>query len=135
MFLLSFSFFFFLMIRRPPISTRTDTLFPYTTLFRSASAGDRLHLVRGRRRDARAELPPSAPLALLPRLFRRGRLRHHGHVRLRRLGAVHLRAPARPARLRGRSEEHTSELQSLMRISYAVFCLKKKKPENNKHQQ
>src|SRR3546814_2062336 len=84
--------FFFLMIRRPPRSTRTDTLFPYTTLFRSCAAADR----RLRRR------PP----------------------------------PGRPGGNRGsysrrtRSEEHTSELQSLMRISYAVFCLKKKKKQN-----
>src|SRR3546814_17865445 len=79
---------FFLMIRRPPRSTRTDTLFPYTTLFRS--------------------------------------------------DAPHRPAPALPARWIScarsvcfrRSEEHTSELQSLMRISYAVFCLKKKKIKN-----
>src|SRR3546814_14500795 len=82
--------FFFLMIRRPPRSTRTDTLFPYTTLFRSrprriaAGAASR----RGLSQDARR---------------RRGRLCDAD-----------------------RSEEHTSELQSLMRISYAVFCLKKK---------
>src|SRR3546814_14228841 len=88
---------FFLMLLRPPRSTRTDTLFPYTTLFRSGLAP---------RRDARGE---------------RGRLSLHAPVcRLRRLRAV--RAVART-----RSEEHTSELQSLMRISYAVFCLKKKK--------
>src|SRR3546814_1908479 len=80
-----FLFFFFLMIRRPPRSTRTDTLFPYTTLFRS-------------------------PLLSCP--WESAALR--GCVRLR------------PA-VRTRSEEHTSELQSLMRISYAVFCLKKKK--------
>src|SRR3546814_10690748 len=95
------------MIRRPPISTRTDTLFPYTTLFRSEF------------RD------PGAP-----------RLSH-----LRRLEALRLRR-SQPARagfdpllhqdqdghlaLALRSEEHTSELQSLMRTSYAVFCLKKK---------
>src|SRR3546814_22844 len=81
--------FFFLMIRRPPRSTRTDTLFPYTTLFRS-------------------------------RMFRRCRL-HRGH----RPAAVAARRAATAAGRR--SEEHTSELQSLMRISYAVFCLKKKK--------
>src|SRR3546814_4154930 len=89
------------MIRRPPRSTRTDTLFPYTTLFRS-----------WRRDRAR---PPA-----------------------RRLGHQADGDPARRARrdgrqiwpaddVRRRSEEHTSELQSLMRISYAVFCLKKKK--------
>src|SRR3546814_10046674 len=92
--------FFFLMIRRPPRSTRTDTLFPYTTLFRS---GDRLH---------------AAHIAQSPagmRLARRQRSRANGTPRV---GLVFTR---------GRSEEHTSELQSLMRISYAVFCLKKKK--------
>src|SRR3546814_3245191 len=85
--------FFFLMIRRPPRSTRTDTLFPYTTLFRS---------------------------------------------RLCLRTPVHARRPAadrgRDAQDRGRedrSEEHTSELQSLMRISYAVFCLKKQKKTIN----
>src|SRR3546814_7404417 len=81
------------MIRRPPRSTRTDTLFPYTTLFRSAAA-DRTRF--------------------RPVQFSRGALR------LRRGGRSH----AAPSPLR--SEEHTSELQSLMRISYAVFCLKKK---------
>src|SRR3546814_5989118 len=87
------------MIRRPPRSTRTDTLFPYTTLFRSRPAGGsggggRL---RPRRRAARRSRP---------------------------------RQPAR-CRCHRRSEEHTSELQSLMRISYAVFCLKKKKKKNH----
>src|SRR3546814_7738284 len=78
------AFIFFLRIRRPPRSTRTDTLFPYTTLFRSPA--------RARRH---CPAPPAGSLG---------------------------------SRSRGwRSEEHTSELQSLMRISYAVFCLKKKK--------
>src|SRR3546814_10883643 len=79
-------FFFFLMIRRPPRSTRTDTLFPYTTLFRSPAG---LHASNRSSRSWRDR-------------------------------------PAWPPR----SEEHTSELQSLMRISYAVFCLKKKKKPN-----
>src|SRR3546814_6846583 len=92
-------YFFFLMIRRPPRSTRTDTLFPYTTLFRSADS--RLDLV-GR---------PRPDLA-------RPALRRAGND------------PALRAR---RSEEHTSELQSLMRISYAVFCLKKKKHTPQSH--
>src|SRR3546814_13974669 len=74
---------FFLMIRRPPRSTRTDTLFPYTTLFRSTT----------------------------------------DHVRL---SAERDNSTGIPYRVDPRSEEHTSELQSLMRISYAVFCLKKK---------
>src|SRR3546814_5958875 len=77
------------MIRRPPRSTRTDTLFPYTTLFRSA-----------RQPENTTKLCPG--------------------------GCVELRVHLSPQFLRVRSEEHTSELQSLMRISYAVFCLKKK---------
>src|SRR3546814_3114791 len=96
--------FFFLMIRRPPRSTRTDTLFPYTTLFRS--------------RNER-------------RLDRKRRL-HQGQGSGLRAGPVllHRALPPTPLPQPRRSEEHTSELQSLMRISYAVFCLKKKK---NKH--
>src|SRR3546814_10625967 len=93
------------MIRRPPRSTRTDTLFPYTTLFRSRSAS--IAGMAATRTDFGfwkdgAALRSSE--TLLPR---------------RRLSV-------------GRSEEHTSELQSLMRISYAVFCLKKKKKKQNK---
>src|SRR3546814_9983367 len=80
------------MIRRPPRSTRTDTLFPYTTLFRSPRRAWRCT----RRRFSRA-----------PSFLRR-------------------RRTARRSPPTARSEEHTSELQSLMRISYAVFCLKKK---------
>src|SRR3546814_2792180 len=88
------------MIRRPPRSTRTDTLFPYTTLFRSIrrSAG---HCRDGDRRRG------DAAAGTRPRQRGRGRARVVDHAE--------------------RSEEHTSELQSLMRISYAVFCLKKKK--------
>src|SRR3546814_3989019 len=117
------------MFRRPPISTRTDTLFPYTTLFRSlASPALRtlqrrvlalLHLV-GRRflHGPRPGRPPGD---------RGGRQRLPRRVVGRR--RRHCRNPVRagPAR----SEEHTSELQSLMRISYAVFCLKKKKDTQN----
>src|SRR3546814_8695603 len=92
------------MIRRPPRSTRTDTLFPYTTLFRSCSRSES-HCADARSAGAFR--------------FRR---------RVRRFGGAsacsrHRRATAAD----DRSEEHTSELQSLMRISYAVFCLKKKK--------
>src|SRR3546814_2571958 len=105
------------MIRRPPRSTRTDTLFPYTTLFRSASLhgsarpgeGDRVSRRTTRRGEPRARRAASAA----PRC-RRSR-------------------KDSPRRRHGRSEEHTSELQSLMRISYAVFCLKKKKQNHNKH--
>src|SRR3546814_11113668 len=89
---------FFLMIRRPPRSTRTDTLFPYTTLFRSpvvwTISPDSRAAFRSASRCCRAAAAASTDVG------------------------------------EDRSEEHTSELQSLMRISYAVFCLKKK---NNKH--
>src|SRR3546814_2540795 len=96
------------MIRRPPRSTRTDTLFPYTTLFRSGVRG--LVVVSGGFADAGPE----------------GRARLDEVVRLARAGGMRLIGP----NAMGRSEEHTSELQSLMRISYAVFCLKKKKKHN-----
>src|SRR3546814_5763784 len=89
------------MIRRQPRSTRTDTLFPYTTLFRSLGQPCRSA------RKAR-------PHGLRPRPRRGARFRRRQKVR-----------EIEP--LVGRSEEHTSELQSLMRTSYAVFCLKKKK--------
>src|SRR3546814_10577166 len=91
--------FFFLMIRRPPRSTRTDTLFPYTTLFRST---DGKQFVR-----------------------RRALVFHHVADQASRRVEVEHR----------RSEEHTSELQSLMRISYAVFCLKKKKTYKHQNNQ
>src|SRR3546814_7453946 len=108
--------FFFLMIRRPPRSTRTYTLFPYTTLFRSR--GRDLHV---------PELWPLRHLREPRRRHKRVRDRGHGGW------------PARPRPVdrgqwrdgKDRSEEHTSELQSLMRISYAVFCLKNKKPQTN----
>src|SRR3546814_3749562 len=95
------------MIRRPPRSTRTDTLFPYTTLFRS-----RRSFARARRYFAWSLHCAVAD----PRLWDRVQV----HMTNRRSQ-------------RFRSEEHTSELQSLMRISYAVFCLKKKINENKKY--
>src|SRR3546814_8964225 len=96
------------MIRRPPRSTRTDTLFPYTTLFRSADRARRRGALPGRGGRPRGGVRPG--------------------LRDRRTRPAQLRRDA-PAGGGGdpRSEEHTSELQSLMRISYAVFCLKKKK--------
>src|SRR3546814_6889496 len=93
------------MIRRPPRSTRTDTLFPYTTLFRS---------------NHRSTTKGSECAVLDPGSTRR-RFPHDGD------GSEGRRQYGRGGRSRLRSEEHTSELQSLMRISYAVFCLKKKK--------
>src|SRR3546814_13604255 len=109
---LIFFVLFFLMIRRPPRSTRTDTLFPYTTLFRSpASPASRFHRGSG--------IPGDDVAGVLDR-------RHGPGSRC----AVQLHRPAKP--LAQRSEEHTSELQSLMRISYAVFCLKKKKTKTQR---
>src|SRR3546814_2053878 len=95
------------MIRRPPRSTRTDTLFPYTTLFRSHPVPRRQP---GRRRGG--EQWP-------------GRRWPHGRAQLQR-ALAELERPGCAGQSGGRSEEHTSELQSLMRISYAVFCLKQK---------
>src|SRR3546814_5741906 len=118
---MSYVVVFFLMMRRPPRSTRTDTLFPYTTLVRSA---DRT-------------FPPNTGI------FASAGRRHRKHQGLGLASAqsqpIEIRIPAFLYRSRSRpgcnilnlawrrSEEHTSELQSLMRISYAVFCLKKKK--------
>src|SRR3546814_3884695 len=114
------------MIRRPPRSTRTDTLFPYTTLFRSGDLeimGDAYHgavlIVRKHLKsfhDTRAVLAVEIARGLVAQdqpgvVCKRARDRH-------------------PLTLPARSEEHTSELQSLMRISYAVFCLKKKTNDN-----
>src|SRR3546814_9477650 len=102
------------MLRRPPGSTRTDTLVPYTALFRS----DRGHS----RRSAGHRSAHDAPGAT-----RRGRARRADDVAWSgRHGEARRRAGDRRPDGR-RSEDHTSELQSLMRISYAVFCLKKKK--------
>src|SRR3546814_6946179 len=132
------------MIRRPPRSTRTDTLFPYTTLFRSAD------------QEAERASEPRQPARTRPRRSRSGRgicAREAGRLSPRRIyhsdgtrrEALRRFSAALPClfcirRLRpppamggvakccaARSEEHTSELQSLMRISYAVFCLKKKR--------
>src|SRR3546814_8371788 len=91
------------MIRRPPRSTRTGTLFPYTTLFRSVlETGDGLPVIG---HGGAITIPPAA------------------RIEIGADGTISIQPPgAQP-----RSEEHTSELQSLMRLSYAVFCLKKKK--------
>src|SRR3546814_1055135 len=99
------------MIRRPPISTRTDTLFPYTTLFRSGI--DQARIARTDHGIVEAQA-----------LHRAGREILDQHVGLLEQPADDLMAFRRFEV--DRSEEHTSELQSLMRISYAVFCLKKK---------
>src|SRR3546814_9112286 len=113
------------MIRRTPGSTRTDTRFPYTTLFRSA-----LDFLRGRHGDHRNLAQPAAGLrrgGAAGELYRGGEglVRHPGGGEPPGQGARKL-AGQEPVPPHLRSEEHTSELQSLMRISYAVFCLKKK---------
>src|SRR3546814_2621594 len=113
------------MIRRPPRSTRTDTLFPYTTLFRSGGEGRQARPV-----DDRCHPPEGAPGSGQP--AQKGHVpRRIGHTKGGLSSKLHAvsdgkgRPPILP--LSKRSEEHTSELQSLMRISYAVFCLQKKK--------
>src|SRR3546814_5592081 len=116
------------MIRRPPRSTRTVTLFPYTTLFRSPAASA-LPATTARRqaRSARArrERPASGPSAATS--LQAGRAAVHHPPPAERLRRLLYSGPNGELRvMSGRSEEHTSELQSLMRISYAVFCLKKK---------
>src|SRR3546814_9229545 len=120
------------MIRRPPTSTRTDTPFPYTTLFRSRTRSRGTPLTLSETHDTYLLLraftdelarcgvrhactsPGSRSTPLVLSLTRDERLRSWSHIDER-----------------SRSEEHTSELQSLMRISYAVFCLKKKKTINH----
>src|SRR3546814_5055315 len=107
---------FFLMIPRPPRSTRTDTLFPYTTLFRSLgfASNDLERPLKEFSGGWRMRVMLAKILLQQPDLL------------LLDEPTNHLDLP--------RSEEHTSELQSLMRISYAVFCLKKKKSNNNHKQ-
>src|SRR3546814_10517316 len=122
------------MIRRPPRTTRTDTLFPYTTLFRSQRV-DHLPPVGLLAGDVQQRSPDGAevpPLVVVPS----PQQWHSLADRLVPQGDVTYRAPEMVPRLHDvgpvlldRSEEHTSELQSLMRNSYAVFCLKKKKAQ------
>src|SRR3546814_1894993 len=111
------------MIRRPPRSTRTDTLFPYTTLFRSVA-------------DA-ALAAGGEVIGVIPEQLVGWEVAHTGLTRLEVVANMHERK-ARMFDLSdgfvARSEEHTSELQSLMRISYAVFCLQKKKQTKHKQQ-
>src|SRR3546814_4000176 len=121
-------FFVVLMIRRPPRSTRTDTRFPYTTLFRTDV-------------KAKAEAALAAGLSVILCVGEPRKVRESGDAINYVLAQVRQSLPDGFDRARlaiayePRSEEHTSELQSLMRISYAVFCLKKKqKPIRKKNQ-
>src|SRR3546814_3094322 len=116
------------MIRRPPRSTRTDTLFPYTTLFRSLRNETLDRMANITQMVARACLFDTTHHRLVGDVHQAPSLeRNVAHQ-------IHPARVAMPAVQNGghvdRSEEHTSELQSLMRISYAVFCLKKKKQMN-----
>src|SRR3546814_3896752 len=105
------------MIRRPPRSTRTDTLFPYTTLFRSL--------------DLRGLVPDDVVAAkLMQQHHHEKRIGHCKQAATEMTADIIAVVPALMQCDPHRSEEHTSELQSLMRISYAVFCLKKKKQTN-----
>src|SRR3546814_1692890 len=123
--------FFFLMRRRPPRSTRTDTPVPYTTLFRSRARPGETALVdtvgleclfRFRHEYSRQRAGADRPVAVRPQAARSDHLRPDPAGR---------RADAVSQHGLLRSEEHTSELQSRMSISYAVFCLKKKKTKKN----
>src|SRR3546814_19526691 len=118
--LLEFRLIFCLIVRRPPRSTRTDTLFPYTTLFRSRLTRLKISTWLGSGRLQKKVLkrygtrlkPPTAHIRSTPNVLSR---------------------PGTETPMRSkRSEEHTSELQSLMRISYAVFCWKKKNHTHSK---
>src|SRR3546814_1124114 len=110
------------MRRRPPRSTRTDTLFPYTTLFRSPGTTTTARAADGWSAPGHPRLSPHRPA-----MSRRTRSRSEADARTKQ-GHFHRKVLGA-----SRSEEHTSELQSLMRISYAVFCLKKKKQQKDKH--
>src|SRR3546814_20697080 len=113
------------MIRRPPRSTRTDTLFPYTTLFRAGIA-DAVRAGRAGRADRIIDALDGEGRGERRRIRARHGARHH--VRADAPGTLSLaQGVDRLHHVLHRSEEHTSELQSLMRISYAVLCLKKKK--------
>src|SRR3546814_9022301 len=116
------------MIRRPPRSTRTDTHFPYTTLFRSPEGVRELDLQGWPRRCLIPSTLPSLMLPLHPIPAQTIAPCSTPCARLGPKGSPS-RSPHWPRRS-SRSEEHTSELQSLMRISYAVFCLKKKQYSN-----
>src|SRR3546814_8984284 len=142
--------FLFLMIRRPPRHTPSDTLFPYTALFRSPAHAPLFlppvltrrrqsrpaRTLHRRRRVPRHARPPAGRGLGARQLFAASGQRRHFVVR--RMGRAKRNPSPGVMQMMGfafgsthRSEEHTSELQSLMRISYAVFCLKKKKKYTN----
>src|SRR3546814_2631307 len=132
------------MLLRPPRSTRTDTLFPYTTLFRSSGCRSLglslLSIVQLQRKPGRKRLgfsfgavvpPKTSHIFIGPAPSQILAVKDKRHE----VAIMSIRNRAWIGVTAGRSEEHTSELQSLMRISYAVFCLKKKKNKNRTHTQ
>src|SRR3546814_3450818 len=114
------------MIRRPPRSTRTDTLFPYTTLFRSLLVVSERTILEGLREPGSSNMEQDVKEKPTAALRKSVNLKKEPDVGAEESGGQD----------KNRSEEHTSELQSLMRISYAVFCLKKKtkKQHEKKHE-
>src|SRR3546814_10172605 len=115
------------MILRPPRSTRTDTLFPYTTLFRSAQRRAHEQL-----REVREKIPAGTPSDIAAFIDTHILMLDDRSITDATIGYIRSQHINAEAALR--SEEHTSELQSLMRISYAVFCLKKKNiPQTNRY--
>src|SRR3546814_5068541 len=126
------------MLRRPPISTRTDTLFPYTTLFRSfaSSRGATALNAYARERDPFSRVGKATVAVEVTSVVRAS----PASFQVRWVERTTIESAASTverwtAIVTVRSEEHTSELQSLMRISYAVFCLKKKKEIDHVHKQ
>src|SRR3546814_9272023 len=132
---------FFLMIRRPPRSTRTDTLFPYTTLFRSVRTPDIPPLPCRSKHPSSGQNFFSFKFCNFPKLTELGEIHplqnYCGKLGFTTLGVIFATIGSTKKgcvfHAAFRSEEHTSELQSLMRISYAVFCLKKKTNKYHKH--
>src|SRR3546814_9864415 len=116
------------MIRRPPRSTLTDTLFPYTTLFRSGCAAKDRNACKAALSRAEGLCSETAKASAVSTDEFENAAAESSGVRI-------LRSAAHRAGESNRSEEHTSELQSLMRISYAVFCLKKKKKQKRNKKQ
>src|SRR3546814_10737121 len=127
---MSRSLIFVLMIRRPPRSTRTDTLFPYTTLFRSARTHHRGQPVS----RSGNRLPNARASFTTPKRPTRAQASVGQKCGTAADGSFQAVGNSSNFLLEWRSEEHTSELQSLMRISYAVFCLKKKKTKKQLQQ-
>src|SRR3546814_7866338 len=121
MFLCEVSIFFFLMLRLPPRSTRTDTLFPYTTLFRSCALSG---YPSAQARTSPAMTEPIIKFDKVVKRFGDVTVLDSLNFEVQKGEKVTIIGPSGSGK---RSEEHTSELQSLMRISYAVFCLKKTK--------